>query len=147
MRETRFEQVPLDEVMRLLKKTPDRKERTRVSDGRNREAPIVGHDAGGKHAMEGYGTKDSEKSQPQGNGASGEGLKYPEWQAPLQEVILEFDRKKLVEKVQQAETCISARLQELRRRRDSVEEQEAIVYGLSLLRSIKHDKLGYPDWE
>jgi len=147
MRETKFEQVPLDKVMRLLKKTSNRKERTRVSDGWNREAPIVGHDAGGKHAIEGYGTKDSEKLQPQGKGTSGEGLKYPEWQAPLQEVILEFDRKKLVEKVQQAETSISARLQELRGQRDSLEEQDAIAYGLSLLRSIKHDKLGYPDWK
>jgi hypothetical protein len=33
-------------------------------------------------------------------------MKYPEWQAPVQEVILEFDHKKLCNKTQKAETLI-----------------------------------------
>jgi hypothetical protein len=47
-----------------------------------------------------------------------EGLKYPEWQKPLQELILEFDRDKLPEKVQQVETPIFERLQQLSRGND-----------------------------
>jgi hypothetical protein len=42
-------------------------------------------------------------------------LKYPKWQTPLQELILEFDRAKLPEKVQQVEALILERLQQLRR--------------------------------
>ena len=34
---------------------------------------------------------------------SEEELKYPEWQKPLQDLILEFDRKRLLEKVKKPE--------------------------------------------
>jgi hypothetical protein len=34
-------------------------------------------------------------------------LKYPEWQAPLQELILEFDREKLPGKIQNVQILIS----------------------------------------
>lgn len=74
-------------------------------------------------------------------------LKYPEWQAPLQEVILEFNRERLAAKAQKVETLIAGRLQQLREDRDSRDEQEAIRYALSVLRGIKRDKLGYPDWQ
>ena len=97
--------------------------------------------------MEVYASKNWEKAEPRGDAMSAEGLKYPEWQGPLQDVILEFDQKKLAEKVQRAETLICERLQKLEENRDGLEEREAIAYGLRLLRSIKRDKLGYPDWE
>ena len=42
---------------------------------------------------------------------SEEQLKFPRWQAPLQELIIEFDREKLAEKVQKVEALISERLQ------------------------------------
>jgi hypothetical protein len=80
-------------------------------------------------------------------GVVDEELKFPEWQAPLQEVILEFDREKLPEKIQKVETLIFERLQQLRQESDGRNEREAINNALSILRVIKRDKLGFPDWK
>jgi hypothetical protein len=44
---------------------------------------------------------------------SAEEWKYPEWQDPLQELILEFDDEKAREKGQKVESLIFARLQKL----------------------------------
>jgi len=74
-------------------------------------------------------------------------LKYPEWQAPLQELILEFDREKLSGKIENVETLISKRLQQLRDERDGLAEVQALNDGLAVLRIIKRDKLDYPDWK
>jgi len=74
-------------------------------------------------------------------------LKYPEWQAPLQELILEFDREKLPGKIENVETLISKRLQQLRDERDGLAEVQALNDGLAVLRIIKRDKLDYPDWK
>jgi hypothetical protein len=76
-----------------------------------------------------------------------EELKYPEWQTPLQELILEFDSTKLPEKVQKVETLISERLQQLPRGNEGHIETQAINDALALLRIIKRDKLGFPDWK
>jgi hypothetical protein len=76
-----------------------------------------------------------------------EELKYPEWQKPLQELILEFDRDKLPEKVQQVESLILERLQQLRGGNDGHIELQAINDALAVLRIIKRDKLGLPDWK
>jgi len=45
------------------------------------------------------------------------------------------------------EMLIAGRLQQLREEHDSRDEQEAIYFALSVLRGIKRDKLGYPDWQ
>ena len=74
-------------------------------------------------------------------------LKYPEWQAPLQELILEFDREKLPGKMENVETLIAKRLQQLRDERDGLAEVQALNDGLAVLRIIKRDKLDYPDWK
>ncbi len=74
-------------------------------------------------------------------------LKYPEWQAPLQELMLELDPEKLCEKIQKVETLIFERLQQIRQGNDGRSEQEAIDGALSILRVIKRDKLGFPDWQ
>jgi len=73
-------------------------------------------------------------------------LPYPGWQVPLQKVIREFDREKLADQALQAEDVIFERLRELRPSNNSHHEREAISYGLSLLKTIKRDRLGYPDW-
>lgn len=78
---------------------------------------------------------------------SEEDLKFPQWQAPLQELILESDREKLPDKLQKVETAIVERLQQLQREGDNHVEKEAINNALSLLRVIKRDKLGFPDWK
>jgi len=78
---------------------------------------------------------------------SEEELKYPEWQAPLQDLILEFDREKLRDKIQNVETLIFKRLRHLGQESEGRAEVQAINDALSILRIIKRDKLGYPDWK
>lgn len=72
-------------------------------------------------------------------------LPYPEWQRPLQEAILEFDRDKLAEKALNAEDLILERLQQLQQSNLGHEEQRAINDGLSVLRTIKRNRLDHPD--
>jgi hypothetical protein len=70
-----------------------------------------------------------------------------DWQALLQEVILEYDRKKLTEKVQTLEALIFERLQKPIQPSDDPSEREALNHTLSTLRNIKRDRLGFPDWK
>jgi len=73
-------------------------------------------------------------------------LKYPKWQTSLQDAILEFDREKLVEKIQKVETTVFERLQKLSSDSDHHGERQAIADAFSTLRVLKKDKLSYPDW-
>ena len=74
-------------------------------------------------------------------------LKYPKWQAPLQEVIFEPDRKKLADKIQNLEALILGRIQQLQLASDGDSEQEAINDVLSTLRALKRDRLDNSDWK
>jgi hypothetical protein len=80
------------------------------------------------------------------NTMSEQELKYAKWQAPLQEAIREFDREKLVEKIQKVETVVFERFQELSSDSDHHGERQAIADALSTIRVLKKDKLFYPDW-
>jgi hypothetical protein len=143
---TYFEQVPLDAVMKLLEEMPN-----------SEEGVLATTDGIGKHRVADQRTRGNqvmqacsaakEGSHSQENEIEGGELKYPGWQAALREVILEFNREKLAEKAQQVEMLMAERLQQLRERDDRRDEQEAIRYALSVLRGIKRDKLGYPDWQ
>lgn len=73
-------------------------------------------------------------------------LKYPSWQAPLQEALLELDREKLAERIQKVETVIFERLQAISSDTDHHDEREALADAASILRGLKKDKLSYPDW-
>ena len=77
---------------------------------------------------------------------SNEELKFPEWQVPLQDLILEFDHQKLAEKIQKVENLIFKRQQQLYQGSDAHAEREALNDGLNIIRVIKRDKLGFPDW-
>jgi cell division FtsZ-interacting protein ZapD len=74
-------------------------------------------------------------------------LQYPEWQTPLQDVILEFDLKELLRKIQRVETLIFERLQQLRLSQDGAQERVAINEALDVLRTIKRERLQFPDWK
>lgn len=63
-------------------------------------------------------------------------MKYPEWQQPLLEVLVEFDPVKLPEKVARAEAAIKARLVHLARMIGHQDELQAIEDGLSSLRIL-----------
>jgi hypothetical protein len=69
-------------------------------------------------------------------------LEFPEWQVPLQNLILEFDSEKLPQKVQAVESAILDRLQHIRHQSDRDREQQVLNDGLSTLRVIKSDRLG-----
>jgi len=73
-------------------------------------------------------------------------LKYPNWQTPLQEAILEFDHEKLAERIQTVETLMFERLQALSSDTDHQDERQALADAASILRGLKKDKLSYPDW-
>ena len=73
-------------------------------------------------------------------------FKFPEWQTPLQELVLEFDNEKLTQKTQEVETILLSRLQELDHGCNGHDEKDAISHALRILRIIKRDKLGFPDW-
>jgi hypothetical protein len=69
-------------------------------------------------------------------------LKFPEWQAPLQDVLLEFDSAKLEQQIHKVEALITQRIEQLPRASNSHEERDAINHALGLLRMIRHDRLG-----
>ncbi len=71
-------------------------------------------------------------------------LKFPQWQEPLRELILEFDREQVLEKLPKVEGLILERLRQLRQGSDGHGEQDAISDALSLLGVIRRDKLGIP---
>jgi len=74
-------------------------------------------------------------------------LKYPGWQLPLQDLMLEFDRTKLREKMQRVEALIFERLQQLPDGNNSLAERDALNNALSALRVLQREKLNFPDWK
>jgi hypothetical protein len=73
-------------------------------------------------------------------------LKYPSWQGPLQEAILELDRKMFANKIQEVESLMFERLQEITSDPDHHDERQALADGTSILRGLKKARLSYPDW-
>jgi hypothetical protein len=73
-------------------------------------------------------------------------FKYPNWQSPLQEAILEFDRETLAKKIQEVETLMFERLQEISSDPDHQDERQALSDATTILRGLKKAKLSYPDW-
>ncbi len=74
-------------------------------------------------------------------------LKYPGWQIPFRDALLEFDKDKLKQKLTEVETAIFNRQQALSGSADSRDERQAIEDALATLRILKRDSLGFPDWE
>ncbi len=74
-------------------------------------------------------------------------LKYPIWQLPLQDVTHEFSREKLPAKIQKVEALIFERLQQLQHSNDGAVERQAINEALELLRTVKHNRLDFPEWK
>ena len=74
-------------------------------------------------------------------------MRYPEWQGPLQEALLEVDREKLQSKMMKAEEAIFQRMQQLAGSSDSEAERLAIADAIASLRVLKTEKLNYPDWK
>jgi hypothetical protein len=76
-----------------------------------------------------------------------EKLTYPQWQAPLQDAILERNLDELSAKIYRVETLIFQRLQQLQSSNDGAGERRAIANALELLRTLKLERLQFPDWK
>ena len=74
-------------------------------------------------------------------------LKFPKWQVPLQDLILEFDPVKLEERMPEVEALLFGRLQQLDQGNSSRDEKIAIQDALSIIRIMKRDRLEFPDSE
>ena len=73
-------------------------------------------------------------------------LRFPKWQQPYQDALLELDVENLNQRILDAETAIFLRLQELTPNSDHHEERSALDDAISGLRVLKTKKLGFPDW-
>lgn len=65
-------------------------------------------------------------------------LRFPQWQRPLQELILERDQARLTRKIEDVERLISLRFLRLQNESNCIEERQALTDALSLLRILKH---------
>src|SRR5262245_16296181 len=76
----------------------------------------------------------------QGEGAMTENeLKFPEWQEPLRQAILERDPNQLAERTKKIEALIRERLQQLRtdgEARNRSGEEQALVDALNVIRIV-----------
>jgi hypothetical protein len=70
----------------------------------------------------------------------GEQFRYPQWQVPLREAILEFDAERMSVKVQTAEKAIRDRLQVLGSENHDFHERQALTDGLATLEILKRRK-------
>lgn len=127
---THFEQVPIEVAKKIAREEAQRQRDNALAQGerflkfREREQPANGRNGNAR-------TKETMEDT---------GLRFPEWQTPLQEVILEFNREKLPGKIQNMEQALNERLRQLSMASDGLEERTAISDALSLLRIIKRDR-------
>jgi hypothetical protein len=73
-------------------------------------------------------------------------LKFPDWQEPLREAILERDPKQLAEKTEMIEALIRERLQQLRtdgqaRHASRSVEEQALLDALNVVRIVLKDRV------
>ena len=73
--------------------------------------------------------------------------RYPDWQPQYEAVLLEYDPKKLMDRVTDTENAIFNRLQSLAGNSDHHPERQAIQDGVRTLRVLKREELDFPDWE
>lgn len=75
------------------------------------------------------------------NTASGEELSFPQWQGPLQDLILEFDRARLGERIHHVEGLVSSRLREVADGHEFHRERQALQNAVSIIHLLRRDRL------
>jgi hypothetical protein len=68
-------------------------------------------------------------------------FKFPEWQIPLSETMLEFDPERFNERAHNVKTLIYKRLAQLPSKNSYGEERKALNDALSMLEFLKRDKV------
>jgi hypothetical protein len=81
--------------------------------------------------------KTGESAQPREMRTMSE-LRFPQWQHPLQDLVLERDPRKLSRKIEDVERLISLRFLRLQNEKNCLDERQALTDALSLLRIVKH---------
>jgi len=74
-------------------------------------------------------------------------LKYPNWQKPVQEALIELEKIKLKECIAVAEAAIYRRLEDISQGPDHQAERDAMDHALSNLRVVKKESLHLSDSE
>jgi len=70
-------------------------------------------------------------------------LKYPQWQEPFRNAITAFGTQQLSEKLKNVETMVLDRLQLLSSDIKSLEERQALLDAISIIRVLKRDKMQF----
>ena len=130
---THFEQVPLESVKKIFEKEtkakrPQAKVRLQTRQTGSHSARI-------------------RPARTMNTGARKSDLKYPGWQEPLREALMEFDPHQFKARLSAAETAIFDRLQVVPQTREYRAERQAIEDALNSLRVLKTQRLYDPDWE
>lgn len=77
-------------------------------------------------------------------------IRFHSWQAEVEAAVKESNTRKLLERVHAAEVAIFDRLQALAQPTQPEQSQDgehdALAQGLETLRTLKRDRLGFPDW-
>jgi len=69
-------------------------------------------------------------------------LKFPEWQIPFKELLLEFDRQRLNERLHKLEVLLAARM---KLSNEQQGELQALTDAISTLRVLKRNLAGFQD--
>ena len=68
-------------------------------------------------------------------------LRYPSWQTPLRQALIEGNPEKLAKKIEEVEARISERLVAMASDTGHHDERDAIVDAASILRVLKKEEL------
>jgi hypothetical protein len=71
----------------------------------------------------------------------GDALKYPQWQEPFRNAMTAFGTQQLGEKLRKVETMILARLQVLSSDIKSLDERQALLDAISIVRVLKRERM------
>ncbi|HXN25002.1 MAG TPA: hypothetical protein VOA41_19895 [Candidatus Dormibacteraeota bacterium] len=73
-------------------------------------------------------------------------LRFPVWQKPYQEALVELDSKALPKRIAEAETAIFLRTRALSVNPDGQQERQALDDALFSLRCLRREKPNFPSW-
>ncbi|HXN21879.1 MAG TPA: hypothetical protein VOA41_03945 [Candidatus Dormibacteraeota bacterium] len=74
-------------------------------------------------------------------------LRFPIWQKPYQEALLELNSKALPLRIAEAEKAISLRSRALAINPDGQQERQALDDALFSLLCLKREKPNFPNWQ
>jgi len=70
-------------------------------------------------------------------------LKYPQWQGPFRNAIAAFGTQQLSEKLRKVEAMVLDRLQLLSSDIKNLDERQALLDAISIIRVLKRDKMQF----